>query len=70
MGKSHGLRFPALLSAPIFSARVSRYFEAAPLASIDLMIRARSISNNRGTTTMIVGCTSSMLAASFSRLSE
>ena len=37
--------------------------------SIPLMIRARSSSNSRGTTTMIVGCTSSILAASFSRLS-
>ena len=39
-----------------------------PSFSTVFMILARSISNSRGTTTMIVGCTSSMLAASFSRL--
>ena len=39
------------------------------IISTDFMIRVRSISNRRGTTTMIVGCTSSMFEASFSRLS-
>ncbi len=69
MGRFHGICLPAALSAPIFSARRSRYLDRPPWASTDLMIRARSISNSRGTTTMIVGWTSSMFEASFSRLS-
>ena len=32
IGRSHGLRFPAALSPPIFSARRIRYFEKPPLA--------------------------------------
>ena len=66
IGRSDRRPPPAALRPPIATALSSRKLAKLPCFSTCLTMRVRSTSNRRGTTTMIVGRTSSMFEASFS----
>ena len=64
IGRSQGRNLPPMRAAPIESAR-GQILRQAPASRPTEGGAIWSISNSRGTTTMMVGRTSSMLAASF-----
>jgi len=61
---------PSASRSPMASALPSRKLGILPCFSTVLISLARRTSNRRGTTTMIVGRTSSIFEASFSSPSE